>query len=251
MSTIGINQIVVVQEYFVSLDEFNCHPILCTQGDLVEIILQLLVFAEGLSKRAYWLRQKTDPLSMSAYMAKVLYNDGTGTKPSPLANWEHLQQELVGAEQAQDIFAVFQEQSLEVAQSTIMKAGLPPHQGCSWLVEPYLSQEKPIKFSGTDIAGRHGGENHAGSMVDALAHFSYIHSMQSLVLVDLPGIPQVNTHPGLPGNVPIVLFNVQTHTQEGSSGLGDQGQAGIDNFLVQHECVALCVQLQLNTLMDM
>ncbi|KZT52242.1 hypothetical protein CALCODRAFT_512181 [Calocera cornea HHB12733] len=64
-------------------------------------------------------------------------------------------------------------------------------------------------------------------------------SLYEVVLPPSMGrIPRKNPFPGLPRNMPIVLFDVQTHTQMAESGLGDLGQQGIDNFLTQHKCVS-------------
>lgn len=37
-----------------------------------------------------------------------------------------------------------------------------------------------------------------------------------------------------------------THTPDGSSGVGDHGQAGIDAFKKQHQCQETCLALRLN-----
>ncbi|KAJ7762670.1 hypothetical protein B0H16DRAFT_1455696 [Mycena metata] len=41
-----------------------------------------------------------------------------------------------------------------------------------------------------------------------------------------------------------VLFDVMTHTLNGSSGVGDHGKTGIQNFLKKHICVQRCVNLR-------
>ncbi|KAJ6618471.1 hypothetical protein B0H10DRAFT_2217608 [Mycena sp. CBHHK59/15] len=44
-----------------------------------------------------------------------------------------------------------------------------------------------------------------------------------------------------------VLFDVMTHTLNGSSGVGDHGQPGINTFLKKHECRNRCCNLRLSS----
>ncbi|KAJ7279456.1 hypothetical protein C8J57DRAFT_1570189 [Mycena rebaudengoi] len=43
-----------------------------------------------------------------------------------------------------------------------------------------------------------------------------------------------------------VLFDVMTHTLDGSSGVGDHGKTGIQTFLKKHECANRCENLHLS-----
>ncbi|KZT60209.1 hypothetical protein CALCODRAFT_480929 [Calocera cornea HHB12733] len=216
------------------------------------------------------LRKKhDDPTSGYSYAAKELFVDATGDPPSLLANWTHLQQEAVRVEQARDILVAFMERckalqvvayrekilparfkmltanllALEIAPSTLYKVAIPPEVGRAWLVEPFLGTDPPVKFSGTDVAGQHGVSDRAGCTVDAFAHFSHLQSMGTLVLVDLQGIYRRNPFAGLPTKMPVVLFDIQTHTMSGDSGLGDAGPEGIEQFHAQHQCNDICRHL--------
>ncbi|KZT50833.1 hypothetical protein CALCODRAFT_513052 [Calocera cornea HHB12733] len=194
----------VVDKFSISIDPNDCQADLVKKNSLpFEVYVHEKPFAQGTTKQAYKLRVKSQEGSTYPFAAKELFRDETGQKPSLIANKGHLLQELVVPE--------VKGLALEINTSTLYEVVLPPEQGRAWLVEPYISLDPPMKFSGTDAAG-------------------------TLVLVDLQGLPR---------EMPIVLFDVQTHTRAAESGLGDLGQRGIDNFVSQHKCQTLCQKLGL------
>ncbi|KAF5334361.1 hypothetical protein D9758_017481 [Tetrapyrgos nigripes] len=73
-------------------------------------------------------------------------------------------------------------------------------------------------------------------------HFVYCFSGQTLVFADLQGSPvMINNHSGLE------LFDVMTHTNTGTSGIGNLGLEGLHFFVDQHMCSEVCN----NTMVDL
>ncbi|KAJ6613706.1 kinase-like domain-containing protein, partial [Mycena sp. CBHHK59/15] len=84
-------------------------------------------------------------------------------------------------------------------------------------------------------------QNKIGSTLNTFAHYVYLFSQESTVLADLQTATAVNEN----GDGIQVLFDMMAHTTDGSSGVGDHGQAGIETFLKKHECVTCCANLRL------
>ncbi|KZT56457.1 hypothetical protein CALCODRAFT_509436 [Calocera cornea HHB12733] len=195
----------VVDEYSILIDPSDCQAELVKRNSL-----------------PFELRVKNQEGTVYPYAAKELFQDETGQRPSFIGNKGHLLQELARVEQARDILDAFKERCrlhgvqhypLEINACTLYEVALPPEQGRAWLVEPYIGLDPPRKFSGTDAAGHHAAEDEAGATVDCFAHFSLLYTEGTLVLVDLQGIERKNPFPGLRRDMPIVLFDVQTHTK--------------------------------------
>ncbi|KAJ7913091.1 kinase-like domain-containing protein, partial [Mycena leptocephala] len=95
-----------------------------------------------------------------------------------------------------------------------------------WLFEPRrLSKVK--HWSGTnEYLSWH--QNKLGSTLNTFTHYAYLLGQETTVLADL----QTATA----GEGVQDLFDVMTHTLNGSSGIGDHGQPGINTFLKKHEC---------------
>ncbi|KAJ6540056.1 hypothetical protein DFH09DRAFT_874524, partial [Mycena vulgaris] len=79
--------------------------------------------------------------------------------------------------------------------------------------------------------------NKLGSKLNAFTHYAYLFSQESTVFADLQTSTVVNEN----GEGIHVLFDVTTHTLDGSSGVGDH-----DTFLKKHECVHRCRHLRLS-----
>ncbi|KAJ7264716.1 kinase-like domain-containing protein, partial [Mycena rebaudengoi] len=79
--------------------------------------------------------------------------------------------------------------------------------------------------------------------ISAFAHFVFGYSDRQMVFADLLGTPsRVRGCDGL------VLFDLMTHTLPGSCGVGDFGKEGINTFIQDHKCNAVCFGLQLDTI---
>ncbi|KZT53196.1 hypothetical protein CALCODRAFT_529504 [Calocera cornea HHB12733] len=251
-STIQPTQNFVVQEYRIVLDPMDFQPVLLQKSTHpFEVNVYQRPFARGSTKQAFKMRLKADEGIAYAYTAKELFRDETGDTPSYLGNKDHLLQELARVEQARDILAAFQESwpcltALEVTDSSLYEVVLPPDMGRSWLVEPYISSDSPRKFSGTDAAGAHAATDAAGATVDCLAHFSYLHTQGTLVLVDLQDTHVSRVHCSLCRN-----STNKDNRQLSESGLGDLGQNGLDNFIAQHSCGTMCESLALKDMTEM
>ncbi|KAJ6510988.1 kinase-like domain-containing protein [Mycena sanguinolenta] len=109
-----------------------------------------------------------------------------------------------------------------------------------WLFEPRRSS-KVERWSGTnDYPPWH--QNKLGSTMNTFTHFVYLFSQESTVPADL----QTSTVVQESGDAVQILFDIMTHTLDGSSGVGDHGQAGILAFLAKHQCRKRCSNLRLN-----
>ncbi|KAJ7768617.1 kinase-like domain-containing protein [Mycena maculata] len=109
-----------------------------------------------------------------------------------------------------------------------------------WLFEPRRSS-KVKHWSGTnEYPPWH--QNKIGSTLNAFAHYAYLFSQESTVLADLQTATAIDEN----GEGIQVLFDVMTHTLNGSSGVGDHGKTGIETFLGMHECVNRCKYLRLS-----
>ncbi|KAJ7693858.1 kinase-like domain-containing protein, partial [Mycena rosella] len=105
-----------------------------------------------------------------------------------------------------------------------------------WLFEPRCSSTVS-HWSGTnEYPPWH--QHKLSSTLNTFTHYAYLLSLESTVLADLQSVLR-------DGNGIQVLFDVMSHTLDGSSGVGDHGVAGINTFLKKHECVDRCRQLRL------
>ncbi|KAJ7891482.1 hypothetical protein B0H13DRAFT_1625949, partial [Mycena leptocephala] len=113
-----------------------------------------------------------------------------------------------------------------------------------WLFEPRRSS-KVAHWSGTnEYPAWH--QNKIGSTLNAFAHYVYLN-----VQFFSPCIPFNSCFPAATavnenGDGIQVLFDMMAHTTDGSSGVGDHGQTGIETFLKKHECVTRCANLRLS-----
>ncbi|KAJ7142733.1 kinase-like domain-containing protein, partial [Mycena epipterygia] len=115
-----------------------------------------------------------------------------------------------------------------------------------WLFEPRRSS-KVKHWSGTnEYPAWH--QSKLGSTLSTFAHYAYLFSQESTILADLQSVLYL-----FPSGSALtkmarasVLFNVMTHTLDGSSGVGDHGKPGIKTFLEKHECVNRCKYLGLS-----
>ncbi|KAJ7261621.1 kinase-like domain-containing protein [Mycena rebaudengoi] len=109
-----------------------------------------------------------------------------------------------------------------------------------WLFEPRRSS-KVKHWSGTNEYPP-WPQHKLGSTLNAFTHYAYILSLESAVFADLQTATVVDED----GHGIQVLFDVMTHTLNGSSGVGDHGKVGIDTFLKKHQCVNRCHHLRLS-----
>ncbi|KAJ7577152.1 kinase-like domain-containing protein, partial [Mycena floridula] len=76
---------------------------------------------------------------------------------------------------------------------------------------------------------------HLGHTINALQHFVYQFSKESIVLADIQTSASWD-----PDNRAPVLFDLMTHTLYRNTGAGDFGTEGIEGFIEQHQCVPRC-----------
>ncbi|CAG8574320.1 12545_t:CDS:2 [Acaulospora colombiana] len=183
-------------------------------------------------------------------------------KPSLIGNFIWLHDELRRAVLASKTTELFVQKAKMKKTSihVLIHEKAEPGEGRVWLSDEVIEGEMQ-KFSGTNKAGNHNEkEDFAGFTCDALAHWSLIVNEFERVFVDIQGegLPEplslatnkstgvvVKNMNALPQ---LYLFDVMFHTPDGSSGLGDQGQVGIDDFKKQHRCNRICRMLGLPVL---
>ncbi|KAK1216229.1 hypothetical protein PQX77_021143 [Marasmius sp. AFHP31] len=113
-----------------------------------------------------------------------------------------------------------------------------PSKASGWLVEPYRAIQT-TKYSGTLSECKE--TTLPFKTMSAFTHFTHYWSFGILVYVDLQ-----SSHTFKNGHVSWVLFDAMTHTQKkGSSSPGDHGEDGINNFVLHHQCNAICESLEL------
>ncbi|KAF9554089.1 kinase-like protein, partial [Agrocybe pediades] len=142
---------------------------------------------------------------------------------------------------------------VEASPSFIIEVVAGDDEGLAWIVDPMLDDKEMHKFSGSNQAGTHREDDLMGTTCDALAHFSLADSEGSMVFVDIQGKllinhpSGVNRHDAHDPRKPdvLVLFDVMCHTVDKAGGLGDRGKAGIQKFMSQHKCNAICKALGL------
>ncbi|KAJ7900789.1 kinase-like domain-containing protein [Mycena leptocephala] len=109
-----------------------------------------------------------------------------------------------------------------------------------WLFEPRRSSEVQ-HWSGINEYPA-WNRNKLGSTLNAFAHCAYLLSLESTVFCDLQTAMAINEN----GDGIQVLFDIMTHTLDGSSGVGDHGKTGIETFLTKHKCGNRCCNLRLS-----
>ncbi|KAF8056186.1 kinase-like domain-containing protein [Lyophyllum atratum] len=211
-------------------------------------------FADGETKQVYKLM-----IEGKLFVAKRFFEAGTGSLDAVNDNANLLKQELIRLKQMQWFWNQFRTlakdkdvdicQDIQVSEGFLIReqgvsspasgdlAGLEP---VVWLVEPRRTTSL-VKFSGTLCHPKQ--DNKMGKTITAFAHFVYEISGKTLVFADIQGSPtSQNNRDG------IVLFDLMTHSVDGSSGAGDFGAKGISTFLDQHKCDFMCHGLGLPSL---
>ncbi|KAH7903001.1 kinase-like domain-containing protein, partial [Hygrophoropsis aurantiaca] len=210
--------------------------------------------ASGLTKHMYRLT-----LNDVDYAAKRFYNVGgaPGHQVMKEENQIRLQEEIGRQVILKDLVEEFSKRSkelsvsvcdLRVMDSFLLRVCQGADEGLMWLVDPLLPSTNVVKYSGTVQAGA----NHDifGQTCDALAHFSLDFSDGGLVPVDIQGIRIARVIGGVRGMDELALMDVMTHTFKQTSGLGDNGQDGINQFRSQHCCNTICEQLGLEPIQN-
>ncbi|KAJ7644896.1 kinase-like domain-containing protein [Roridomyces roridus] len=111
-----------------------------------------------------------------------------------------------------------------------------------WLAEPFRPGHV-VKWSGTDEHPNHSNSK-LGNILNCFAHYIFQNSAESTVLADIQTTKAVIAN----GQASQVLFDLMTHTSGGASGVGDNGQDGINKFVEQHACSRRCRDLGLTNL---
>ncbi|GJJ14737.1 hypothetical protein Clacol_009004 [Clathrus columnatus] len=167
-------------------------------------------------------------LGSQIFAAKSFFNlDDSNNIISNEDNFLHLKKELarhvLATKIGEEFIKLAKSSSVIVSEFTfsdswiaVVKEGV--HVGWSYLMAPMIKDGKPNKFSGSRVAGAHNTP--LGCTMDALAHFSLLHTNDQVVLTDI----------------------------QGQSGIGDAGIQGIEEFKAQHKCNYICQKLSLKTL---
>ncbi|KAJ7064244.1 kinase-like domain-containing protein [Mycena amicta] len=132
------------------------------------------------------------------------------------------------------------EKAIQVTRSPSVASGLDgfngSEDGITWMIKAKRAAAV-IKFTST-LNHKARGSDLQTLTIHSFAHYVFGATHGSLVMADLQGTPAT-----VRGNDGLVLFDVMTHTQDGSSGLGDFGLEGIESFINTHECNQLCKRL--------
>ncbi|KAJ7478049.1 hypothetical protein B0H11DRAFT_2424682 [Mycena galericulata] len=196
--------------------------VLWDSGDTREAVLDLQSFARGKTKKVYHDKfharaeeTETEVSNDFIFSSGLLVREIIGPSgPSP----------------ASGVTADSFQQSLEAN----------PDSAVVWLLEP-LRGSAMERWSGTLKHPNHG--NKPGQTMDAFMHFSYVYSQKTLVFADLQGSKGRSRL----GNSGWILFDVMTHTLDGTSGVGDHGEDGIQAILSDHICERMCCGLDMGT----
>ncbi|KAJ7438400.1 kinase-like domain-containing protein [Mycena galericulata] len=113
----------------------------------------------------------------------------------------------------------------------------------TWLLEPERGNVQLRKYSGTLDHPRYSDKQ--GATINAFQHFSYLYSNNTLVLADIQASESHN-----PLSKASILFDIMSHTLDGTSGAGDHGKDGIKSFVEQHECVQKCTLMGMKALKE-
>ncbi|KAJ7692019.1 kinase-like domain-containing protein [Mycena olivaceomarginata] len=114
----------------------------------------------------------------------------------------------------------------------------------TWLLEPERGNVQLRKYSGTLDHPRYSDKQ--GATINTFQHFSYLYSNNTLVLADIQASESHN-----PLSKASILFDLMSHTLDGTSGAGDHGKEGIKTFVDQHECVQKCTLMGMKALKEL
>ncbi|KAJ7449751.1 hypothetical protein B0H11DRAFT_2332079 [Mycena galericulata] len=239
--------------------------VLWDSGDTREAVLDLQSFARGKTKKVYHVT-----LFLFKSQTQISLWDHIGRGPECVSvdeNATQLENEMIRLIQGQWFLDKFharaEETETEVSNDFIFSSGLlvrdiigpsGPSPACGqfsavlanpdsavvWLLEP-LRGSAMERWSGTLKHLNHG--NKPGQTMDAFMHFSYVYSQKTLVFADLQGSKGRSRL----GNSGWILFDVMTPTLDGTSGVGDHGEDGIQAILSDHICERMCCGLDMGT----
>ncbi|KAI1785491.1 kinase-like domain-containing protein [Ganoderma leucocontextum] len=108
-----------------------------------------------------------------------------------------------------------------------------------YIVEPLRLTSTVVKFSGT--LGTTTRRDLRSLTMAAFAHYVAQETACQYVFADIQG----SNNAGNSGKLSLTLFDPMTHTVEGTSGLGDHGFKGIQDFISSHNCNHICQGLDL------
>nr|VWP02366.1 APH domain-containing protein [Ganoderma boninense] len=108
-----------------------------------------------------------------------------------------------------------------------------------YLVEPVRLTTTVVKFSGT--LGATTRSDLRSLTVTAYAHYVAEQTACRYIFADIQGSNNANAG----GKLSLTLFDPMTHTAEGTSGIGDHGPRGLQDFISSHTCNHICMALQL------
>ncbi|KAJ7474554.1 kinase-like domain-containing protein [Mycena galericulata] len=206
-------------------------------------LLQDAPFDHGKTKQVYKVILDGFP-----WVAKRFYDVGIGEEQVGIQdNHDEVVKEATRLSQVGYFLARFvaeaKKQGVDIEPGlrvTDFKIGFEVFATKQWLFEPRRNS-KVFYWSGTNDHPA-WPKSKIGSTLNAFVHFTYIFSQESTVLADLQTAAAVDEN----GEPVHVLFDIMTHTIDGSSGVGDHGETGISTFLAQHACVNRCKNLGLS-----
>ncbi|KAJ8081666.1 hypothetical protein PM082_007512 [Marasmius tenuissimus] len=108
----------------------------------------------------------------------------------------------------------------------------------TWLCEPWHTGA-PERFSGTTHFKPMRDEDLLHDTIHAFTHYAYHWSKKDLVFADIQG-----SYGKLPdGRSGTILYDVMTHSTDGTTGVGDFGRIGHQKFQLQHNCGRICKEI--------
>ncbi|KJA29094.1 hypothetical protein HYPSUDRAFT_196518 [Hypholoma sublateritium FD-334 SS-4] len=221
------------------------------RSEAMQIYVEQEKIGSGKTKEAFKIRiNNSDDL----YAGKRFYYIGDGSfTVSKEDNDKHLHDELLRQKVAQKGLEKFNNEirsnkinayDIRIADTFLLTVIGGEDDSLTWIVDPLQESFTVIKLSGTNEAGNN--VDLMGMTCDAFAHFSLYDSSETCVFVDIQGIQGKSKIGGRTqhGNT-LTLFDLMAHSEKKQMGLGDKGIDGIKEFKEQHQCNAICKQLQL------
>ncbi|KAJ6474519.1 kinase-like domain-containing protein [Mycena vulgaris] len=123
----------------------------------------------------------------------------------------------------------------------VIQEGCGPSTASGFSSEHYLKHKTTRTLSQGPSSGSSNLDDPA-STLNTFTHYAYLFSLESMVLADLQSATIVDEN----GEGIQVLFDVMSHTLDGSSGVGDHAIPGVNTFLQKHECGNRCRNLHLS-----
>ncbi|KAJ7618697.1 kinase-like domain-containing protein, partial [Roridomyces roridus] len=263
---------ITLQKFTMSLDPITLDPDTLKSANTLNALIYPAHFAKGSMKLVYDLIILLSDGSEERVAAKRLYRvveedaDDITNMISLSDNHTNLESEvyrlILGEKVLNEFYAFARKNNVDVFHIKFSSAYLATEirasvtrepstasgmvvfpadsdEGMTWLIEPKRAAAV-ISFTGTLDQQPTGSDDICSNTIHAFAHYTFGASEATVVFADLQGTPGL-----VGGKDRIILFDPMTHTTDGTSGLGDFGDEGIDQFIEGHECNDICDALGL------